>query len=182
MAELFESYASDFAQLQKSIGARLKVDLDSVPVETRRTTLRHAEAEVEEAGELLAQMQVEVQGFPQSVRERYLEELRTMQREFEQIQQTIRQHSRGSASGLPVDEYHDGDIEDQAPQRQRLLQGTALLEQGRQRLADSTRLALETEDVGANILQDLRRQREQIENSRDTVRGLCILLTPASRR
>lgn len=33
----------------------------------------------------------------------------------------------------------------------------------------STRLALETEDVGANILQDLRRQREQIEHSRDTV-------------
>ena len=55
-------------------------------------------------------------------------------------------------------------------QRQRLLQGTSLLENGTERLAASTRLALETEDIGANILQDLRSQREQIEHSRDTVR------------
>jgi len=54
-------------------------------------------------------------------------------------------------------------------QRQRLLKGSDILERGTQRLAESTRLALDTEDVGANILQDLRRQREQIEHSRDTV-------------
>jgi len=54
-------------------------------------------------------------------------------------------------------------------QRQRLLRGTDVLERGSRRLADSTRLAMETEDIGANILQDLQRQREQIEHSRDTV-------------
>ena len=49
-------------------------------------------------------------------------------------------------------------------QRQRLLRGTDVLERGSRRLADSTRLAMETEDIGANILQDLQRQREQIEH------------------
>lgn len=87
-------------------------------------------------------------------------------------------------SGLPMDSYTDGDEEasgDSAPsQRQRLLQGTSLLEQGNERLAASTRLALETEDIGANILQDLRGQREQIEHSRDTV--CARLADPASRR
>ena len=72
-----------------------------------------------------------------------------------------------------MDEYRDNDPEmgvDDA-QRQRLLKGSDILERGTQRLAESTRLALDTEDVGANILQDLRRQREQIEHSRDTVRA-----------
>lgn len=63
----------------------------------------------------------------------------------------------------------DGEADGALSQRQRLLQGTSVLEQGSERLAASTRLALETEDIGANILQDLQSQREQIEHSRDTV-------------
>lgn len=55
-------------------------------------------------------------------------------------------------------------------QRQRLLQGTATLEDGQRRLEESNRIALETEDLGADILRDLRGQREQIEHSRDTLR------------
>ena len=76
-----------------------------------------------------------------------------------------------SSSGLPFDKYRDSDLEanDDTQQRQRLLRETDVLERGSQRLADSTRLAMETEDIGANILQDLQRQREQIEHSRDTV-------------
>lgn len=54
-------------------------------------------------------------------------------------------------------------------QRQRLLQGTSTLEDGQRRLEESNRIALETEDLGADILRDLRGQREQIEHSRDTV-------------
>jgi Snare region anchored in the vesicle membrane C-terminus len=40
------------------------------------------------------------------------------------------------------------------------------------RLQDSERVALETEEQGAGILSSLRRQREQIENSRDVVRNI----------
>lgn len=35
---------------------------------------------------------------------------------------------------------------------------------------DSQRIALETEEQGADILRSLRGQREQIQNARDTVR------------
>lgn len=69
----------------------------------------------------------------------------------------------------------DGDVEsgrssyDPQAQRQKLLQGTSTLEDGSRRLQESHRIALETEDLGADILRDLRSQREQIENSRDTV-------------
>lgn len=44
------------------------------------------------------------------------------------------------------------------------------------RLQDSERIALETEEQGAGILSSLRRQREQIENSRDQVRLLSVFL------
>ncbi|KAL4400135.1 t-SNARE VTI1 [Malassezia pachydermatis] len=173
MAELFESYAADFAQLQSSIESRLTTDFSSVSDETKRSALRHAEAEAEEAGEILSQMEIELQAFPQSVKERYAKELHALQSSLHKLQADLRAKQKPSgygASGLPLDEYRDTDLEaNEGAQRQRLLQGTDLLERGSERLAASTRLALETEDVGANILQDLRRQREQIEHSRDTV-------------
>ena len=56
-----------------------------------------------------------------------------------------------------------------ASDRTRLLTGTALLEDSTRRLQDSQRIALETESQGAEILVNLRGQREQIENARDTV-------------
>lgn len=53
--------------------------------------------------------------------------------------------------------------------RMRLLAGSDSLNDGSRRIQDSQRIALETEDVGADTLRELRRQREQIENTRDTV-------------
>ena len=53
--------------------------------------------------------------------------------------------------------------------RTRLLQGTETLQDGSRRLDNAQRIALETEDVGADILRNLRGQREQIEHTRDTV-------------
>lgn len=64
----------------------------------------------------------------------------------------------------------DGASDDIAlDQRQQLLSGTASLERSSQRLRDSQRIANETENIGANILTDLRGQREQIVNARNTL-------------
>ena len=46
---------------------------------------------------------------------------------------------------------------------------------GSSRLENAHRIALETEDVGADILRNLRGQREQIEHTRDTVSSLPIV-------
>ncbi|WFD15657.1 t-SNARE VTI1 [Malassezia arunalokei] len=187
MTDLFESYASDFAQLQKSIEARLAVDFTSMSADTRRSALRHADAEAEEAGELVMQMELEVQSFPTSVRDRYTKELRALKESLDKLQLDIRakqgDRTPFGSSGLPLDDntYTDLEANDEAYQRQRLLQGTQVLERGSERLARSTRLALETEDVGAGILQDLQRQREQIEHSRDTLHGADAHIDRSSR-
>lgn len=55
-------------------------------------------------------------------------------------------------------------------QRSRLLSATDKLSEGQRRLEDSHRVALETEDLGAGILRDLRGQRDQLEHTRDNVR------------
>lgn len=74
-----------------------------------------------------------------------------------------------SGPGLPNPDDPYTDDPSAFSSRTRLLAGTERLEDGTQRLQNAQRIALETEDVGADILRNLRGQREQIEHTRDTV-------------
>lgn len=78
MADLFDSYSTDFTQLLSSIQTHLNKTLpsQSTSSEARKSTLRRCEMELEEAEEILSQMDVEVQGFPQSVKSKYAVQMR----------------------------------------------------------------------------------------------------------
>lgn len=198
MAELFDSYASDFGQLNSSIASKLNNEAPSQSGETKKATLRRVEMELEEADEIISQMEIEINSFPASLKSQYNIKLRGFKSELdkqkEQLRKQLQQSSRGGGGGGRFDPalneggngFND-DLEsgrssyDPQAQRQRLLQGTATLDDGSRRLEDSHRLALETEDIGADILRDLRGQREQIENSRDTLRQADSNLDRSSR-
>lgn len=179
MAELFDSYASDFTQLTESITTKLDKDVASQSGEARKATLRRVEMEVEEAEEIISQMEIEINSFPNSLKSTYSVKLRGYKAELDRLSASLRKSMQQSSSsnrfatsdstGFNEDLESGRSSFDTQAQRQRLLQGTATLDDGSRRLQDSHRIALETEDLGADILRDLRGQREQIENSRDTV-------------
>ena len=121
-------------------------------------------------------MEIELQGMPQSIKPQYQARIKSAKAELSRYKKLSKElHAQlgrsdllGGVGGRPIgpssadDPYGTSD-------RTRLLSGTALLEDGTKRLQDSQRIALETEEQGADILSNLRRQREQIENTRDTV-------------
>jgi vesicle transport through interaction with t-SNAREs protein 1 len=194
MAELFDSYASDFAQLAATISEKLDRDVQAQSGEAQKSTLRRVEMEIEEADEIIGQMELEVNSFPASLKAQYNVKLRGMRSELdkykEQLRKSFQQARRGGGGGgiggsQPFEDADDMETgrssTDPQAQRQRLLQGTATLDDGSRRLENSHRLALETEDLGADILRDLRGQREQIENSRDTLRHADSNLDRSSR-
>lgn len=187
MTDLFESYTSDYKELLSSIQTHLSKTLPSQNGEARKSTLRRCEMELDEAEEILSQMDVEVQGFPQSVRNKYTVTMRGYKSDLERVASELRkQNSTNNSAYNPADPFVDSnrDVESghaNDDQRQRLLQGTATLEDGTRRLQESNRIALETEDLGADILRDLRGQREQIEHSRDTLRGADSSLDRSSK-
>ena len=119
-----------------------------------------------------------MQGIPQSIRTPYLARLRLAKsnlNEYKKLSKDLHaQVSRAdllSHSGLsPSSDEPYGQSND----RTRLLAGTSILEDGSRRLLESQRIALETEEQGADILRGLRGQREQIQNARDTVCSPCL--------
>lgn len=130
-------------------------------------------------------MEIEIQGIPQSLKPAYQIRVRTAKNDLQRYKKMLKDHNTqlarsdllGSRSGLgtPTSDEPYGSND-----RTRLLAGTALLEDGSKRLQDSQRIALETEEQGADILRSLRGQREQIQNARDTVR-IVLSVLPATR-
>lgn len=119
-------------------------------------------------------MEVEVQGIPLSVRSPYNARLKNSKGALSKYKKLAKDlHSQSSRSDLLGSAgFKNGRAHSDDPygdQRTRLLAGTNSLENGNERLASSTRIALETEDVGADILRTLQQQREQIQNSRNNV-------------
>jgi hypothetical protein len=58
-----------------------------------------------------------------------------------------------------------------AVQRDRLLNATDKLKQTGDRIKEGKKTLLETEELGVSILQDLHKQRETIQHTRDTLHG-----------
>jgi len=117
-------------------------------------------------------MEIELQGMPQSIKPQYQARIKSAKADLTRFKKLSKElHTQLTRSDLLGGVVGPSSADDPygTSDRTRLLAGTALLEDGTRRLQDSQRIALETEEQGADILTNLRRQREQIENSRDTV-------------
>jgi len=173
---LFQSYDADFQNLITSIREKLDGEGKNDRGEARKAVLRRVDLELDEADEMVSQMELEIQGMPTSIKQQYQTRVRTAKSDLTRFKKSAKdQHSALSRSDLlgsraGGDAYENSDEPYGAnSDRQRLLAGSSVLEDGTRRLQDSQRVALETEQQGADILGNLRRQREQIEHARDTL-------------
>lgn len=168
---LFESYEADFKHVLEGVKEKLEV---AGTGEQRKSAIRRAGIDLDEAEDLVSQMEVEIQGMPQSIRPQYVGRVKACKGELtrwrgvaKDVQQaSTRDALLGGVSSSTDDPYGtlDGAT---TSDRTRLLTGSQSLQDSTKRLQDSQRVALETEELGGDILRSLRVQREQIEHSRN---------------
>lgn len=78
-----------------------------------------------------------------------------------------------SVSGVFVINHHSVCVwlqTEQQAQRALLIQGTESLNNASQSIARSQRIAIESEHIGTDIIEELGQQREQLDRTRDRVR------------
>ena len=172
--ELFSSYEAEY----KLVLADLLQKLDQIPDltgEPRKAALSSAERALDEASELLDQMQLEKQNIPSDARPRVNQRLRNFATDIDNHKRKLRSLANDRAAmfgGAYSDNPRGGDggpSDVQLEQRQQLLSGTDRLDRSTQRLRASQALANETEAIGASTLADLHRQREIIAHTTTTM-------------
>lgn len=120
--------------------------------------------------ELMEQMEIELNNTGDALepgtRAQYKSKIRDYKKQLQaEVKGPLKQLTDDSAR----DQLLGGRHFDSDEQRQQLLSNHAILQRSGDKLTDATRLASETENVGAQIMMDLRSQRETLENARQTL-------------
>ncbi|XP_063386830.1 vesicle transport through interaction with t-SNAREs homolog 1A [Cydia fagiglandana] len=171
MATLIQSYEQQYSVLTADITSkigRLKLGHE----DNRDQLTREIQANFEEANDLLEQLELESRGSAGSRVAAYRAELQRVRDEYRSV--------TNNAGGYTDTEenFEDWTSNDQ---RQKLLDNTERLERTGKTLTEGYRVVLETEQIGATVLQDLSLQRETIERSRGRLRETDEQLNRSSR-
>ncbi|KAF1598564.1 UNVERIFIED_CONTAM: hypothetical protein FQV16_0006908, partial [Eudyptes robustus] len=174
MSSDFESYEQDFAVLTAEITGRIgKVPKLAARLPARRghdkkQMVANVEKQLEEARELLEQMELEVREIPPQSRGMYSSRMRSYKQEMGKLEADFKR-SRIAYSDEVRNELLGDDGNSSENQRAHLLDNTERLERSSRRLEAGYQIAVETEQIGQEMLENLSHDREKIQRARERV-------------
>ncbi|EMR11525.1 hypothetical protein PNEG_00536 [Pneumocystis murina B123] len=161
----FERYEEDLRIVLSDIH-NLIGEIRSYHDERRKVAISAVERALDEANEIIGQMEIEVLQIPLSSRLQKKTKIQNKIAEINRIRKEFESFYRYEQYTEPFTLNEDLESLDQ---RNRLLSGTRKLEESSERLKNAQRVADETKEIGANILRDLGYQREQIVMTKNTL-------------
>ncbi|XP_062373702.1 vesicle transport through interaction with t-SNAREs homolog 1A isoform X1 [Sardina pilchardus] len=179
MSSDFETYEQDFGTLTADITNKIG-RIPKLSGEEKTQLVLNVDKQLEEARELMEQMDLEVREIPAQSRAMYTTRLRSYKQEMDKLEKDFKR-SRIAYSDEVRTELLGEDAASSESQRAHLLDNTEMLERSSRRLAAGYQIAVETEQVGQEILSNLHTDREKIQRSRDRLRETDANLGKSSR-
>ncbi|XP_065834123.1 vesicle transport through interaction with t-SNAREs homolog 1A-like isoform X2 [Oscarella lobularis] len=181
--------SSVIEELEQSFGsliADITVKTGKIPKLTggeKQDAISDVERLLAEAEDLVDQIDIEAGSLPSQSRQKaqkrvqsYKQELGKSEKEFRRSRIAMYDYHQGRDELLgPDDPHHSED------QRAKLLDNTETLNKGSRRLEEGYKMALETEQIGAQIMDDLSRDRETIIRARERLKDTDGNLSKSSR-
>nr|CAH8876276.1 unnamed protein product [Trichobilharzia regenti] len=184
---LFDSYEKQYGNLTSEITFKLG-KIPRLSGDERTKEIRDVSTLFDEARELIEQMSLEIQEMRPDLRMKYQnrldcyrKELEKLTFEFKRPRYAARLPDKKDPAASDDEESLREEVLFDADMRAQLLSNTERIARSTTKLEDGVRIALETEDVGGHILQDLSEQREKLQRSRDRLRQADSDLKRSSR-
>ncbi|XP_040217556.1 vesicle transport through interaction with t-SNAREs homolog 1A isoform X5 [Rana temporaria] len=189
MSAVFQGYEQDYGVLTADITNRIgKIPkLAGGESEEKKQMVMNVEKQLEEAKELLEQMDLEVREIPAQSRGMYSNRMRSYKQEMSKLEADFKR-SRIAYSDEVRNELlgDDGNSSESQliklrEERAHLLDNTERLDRSSRRLEAGYQIAVETEQIGQNILENLNQDREKIQRARERLRETDTNLGKSSR-
>ncbi|CAH8674454.1 unnamed protein product [Schistosoma haematobium] len=184
---LFESYEKQYGNLTSDITFKLG-KIPQLSGGERAKEVHDVSILFDETKELIEQMSLEVQEMRSDIRpkfqnrlECYRKELGKLTTEFRRPRYAVRRPDHKDSCGSDDEDNLHEEVLFDTDMRAQLLSNTERISRTTTKLEDGVRVALETEEVGGHILQDLSEQREKLQRSRDRLRQADSDLKKSSR-
>ncbi|KAH9676595.1 Vesicle transport v-SNARE 13 [Citrus sinensis] len=121
-------------------------------------------------------MDLEARSLQPNVKAVLLAKLREYKSDLNNLKSEVKRLVSGNLNAAARDELLESGMADaltaSADQRSRLMMSTERVNQSTDRIKDSRRTMLETEELGVSILQDLSSQRQSLLHAHNTLHGV----------
>ncbi|XP_053476231.1 vesicle transport through interaction with t-SNAREs homolog 1B [Ictalurus furcatus] len=164
-------------EMYRSLYDELKMVSDRVTRsqgEEKKKLVRVFDERHGEAQELLQELEQELLSAPPSFRNSMSSKVRLYHRDLGKLQRHMHTSdpglslsSRTGDGGYSIYAAQNERSTEQQAQRALLIQGSDSLNNATQSIARSHRIAVETEHIGTDIIEELGQQREQLDRTRD---------------
>ncbi|VEN64713.1 unnamed protein product [Callosobruchus maculatus] len=169
MVSLFENYEQQYSVLTADITSQVGL-LTASATKDRRQLISKIEKHVEEAQELLEQMELEVREVEPTKRQRCRTKLDCYRAELKRLTLDYIK-ARSVRQGVLYDSAEElNDVRISSDQKQRLLENSESLERSNKKLEQGYKVIIETQEIGNQVLKNLGEQRETIQRSRNRLR------------
>ncbi|XP_018425613.1 PREDICTED: vesicle transport through interaction with t-SNAREs homolog 1A isoform X2 [Nanorana parkeri] len=179
MSADFQGYEQDYGVITAEITNRIG-KIPKLGGDEKKQMVINVEKQLEEAKELLEQMDLEVREIPAQSRGMYSNRMRSYKQEMSKLEGDFKR-SWIAYSDEVRNELLGDDGNSSESQRAHLLDNTEMLERSSRRLEAGYQIAVETEQIGQNILENLSQDREKIQRARERLRETDTNLGKSSR-
>ncbi|XP_069547930.1 vesicle transport through interaction with t-SNAREs homolog 1A isoform X1 [Brachyistius frenatus] len=186
MSSDFETYEQDFGTITADVTNKIG-RIPKLSGEEKTQLVLNVDKQLEEVRELLEQMDLEVREIPIQSRAMYNSRLKSYKQEMEKLEKEFKR-SRIAYSDEVRNELlgedagsSEGQLIKLREERAHLLDNTEKLERSSRRLEAGYQIAVETEQVGQEILTNLHSDREKVQRARERLRETDANLGKSSR-
>ena len=171
-SEHFEKLHEIFRGLHEDLRGVPERLLGMAGTEEKKKLIRDFDEKQQEANETLAEMEEELRYAPLSFRNPMMSKPRTYRKDLAKLHREVRSTPLTATPGARGDmKYGTYAVENEhmnrlQSQRALLLQGTDSLNRATQSIERSHRIAAETDQIGSEIIEELGKQRDQLERTK----------------
>ncbi|KAK7394463.1 hypothetical protein VNO78_14991 [Psophocarpus tetragonolobus] len=176
MSGEFEGYERQYCQLSANL-SRTCITAAALNGELKKQKISEIKEGVEEAEALIRKMDLEARSLQPDFKAVLLAKVREYKADLNNIKREVKKIVSGGLNPSAHDELLESGITNvtmkaSADHRERLIISTERLNKSSDRIKDSRRTMLETEDLGVSILQDLHSQRQSLLHTHGTLHGV----------
>ncbi|KAI3412418.1 V-SNARE domain-containing protein [Psidium guajava] len=175
MSQVFEGYERQYCEASANLSRKCTAAA-ALNGEQKKQKLSEIKAGLDDAEALIRKMDLEARSLQPGVKATLLAKLREYKTDLNNLKAEVKRLTSPNANLAARDELLESGMADammvSADQRGRLLMTTERLNHSTDRIKESRRTMLETEELGVSILQDLHQQRQSLLHAHNNLHGV----------
>ncbi|XP_042061108.1 vesicle transport v-SNARE 11-like [Salvia splendens] len=175
MSAVFEGFEKQYCELSANLSKKC-ASANLLNGEQKKQKISEIKAGLDEAEALIRKMDLEARALQPNIKAVLLAKLREYKSDLNNLKSEVKRIVSTNLNQAARDELLEAGLADtlavSANQRDRLLMTTERLDNSSNRIKDSRKVMLETEELGVSLLQDLHQQRQSLLHADNTLNGV----------